>query len=47
MTFHHKFVSTFNKIKPTHTDANLARSLLWLLFISSKQTLNSAHDDII
>ena len=47
MTFHHKFVSTFLKIKPSHPDESIARSLLWLIFILNKQSLHATTDDII
>ena len=48
MTFHHKFASTFKKIKTIQGDSVLVQSLLWLLFITCKQRLPLGHEtDII
>lgn len=40
MTFHHKFVSTFKKIKPTPNQSDFSQSLLWLIFILTKQSIS-------
>ena len=48
MTFHHKFVSTFRKIKPSLNQLELSQSLLWLIFILAKQNMTIQNqNDII
>lgn len=48
MTFHHKFVSTFKKIKPSALQPELSQSLLWLIFIWVKQSISpEVQNDII
>lgn len=48
MTFHHKFVSTFKKLRPLSVQFEYSQSLLWLIFIYMKQnTNNQIQNDII